>query len=942
MKKALKIIGIIVVVIFLLLLILPFAFKGKIVELVKEQANKNLKAKVEFSDVNLSLIRHFPNLSVAIEDLSVVGVTPFEGDTLASMKDLNLTLDIMSVINGDQIIVKKIGLDQPVINILVLKDGTANYDIAVESGDTTTTVASGEPMKLTIDEYEISDGRVIYDDKTLPMVLNLMGLNHTGKGNFAEDVFTLNTETHVEAVTVNYDGTRYVNHAAADLSADIAMDLNKMKFTFMENELTINQMSIGFDGWLAMPQDDIDMDITFDAKKNDLKTLLSLVPAEFTQDLDGVDASGKIALSGFVKGTYNDNLMPGFGLNLGVENGHVQYPDLPRSIENMQIKAEINSPEGNDMNAMTVDVPKFHMEIGKSASDPNTVDARLSLRQPMTDPLIDTKVDADLNLGSFKDVIPMDGDFNLAGMLNAHFELNGALSSIENQQFDKFKASGNAVLANFVYKDKDVEAQIPEARMAFSPQKLNLETLKVIYEGMNISLDGYLNNYVAYALTDTTLQGVFNLKADKIDANKLMGDEVDTASAENGDANAPADTTASSGEPMRVPDHLDITLNAEIGEIKYDDLILSQIKGEIGVKNEIAALRQMSFNLLGGSATMDGSYNTQNHAKPMADFSYDLRNIGISEAAKAFTTIEKYAPIAKYATGKVSSKLSLKTELTANLDPVYETMQGRGSLQTDNVILEGGDFLQKLATTLKSPKLARQEIQDVNATFQIEDGKITTDPFDVKINNMKATVSGYSSFDETMDYVMAMTVPTSELGSDFNKMAQGLLSSANSFLGGNMSMGDNINIDVRIHGDIADPKISPSFAGMDGGSVTDQAKEAVKEVINEKIDEGKDKALEEASKQAEKILKDAQEQADKLVQNAHQAAAKVRSEADAQAKKLVDNANNPIAKQGAKIAGDQLRAQADKQASKLESEAEKQAADIMDKARKEADKLKNE
>lgn len=942
MKKALKIIGIIVVVIFLLLLILPFAFKGKIIELVKEQANKNLNAKVEFSDVNLSLIRHFPNLSVAIQDLSVVGIAPFEGDTLAYMKDLNLTLDIMSVIKGDQIEVKKIGLDKPLIQILVLKDGKANYDITKASTDTTATDAGGGSMKLSIDAYEISDGRVIYNDQTFPMVLVLNGLNHQGKGDFSQDVFTLYTTTHIDAATVDYDGTRYVNHAAADLKADIAMDLNKMKFTFMENELSINQMAIGFDGWLAMPKDDIDMDITFDAKKNDLKTLLSLVPAEFTKDLDGVDASGKIALSGFVKGTYNDNMMPGFGLNLGVENGHVKYPDLPRSIENIQIKAEIKSPQGSDMNGMTVDVPKFHMEIGKSAADPNTIDARLSLRQPMTDPLIDTKVDADLNLGSFKDVIPMEGDFSLAGILNAHFELNGAMSSIENQEFDKFKASGSAVLANFSYKDKDVDAQIPEARMAFSPQKLSLETLKLIYEGMNISLDGYLNNYVAYALKDTTLQGVFNLKADKIDANKLMGDEGDTAAAENKEGQAPADSSSAPGEPMLVPDNLDITLNAEIGEIKYDDIILSQIKGEVGVKNEIAALRKMTFNLLGGSAVMDGSYNTQNHAKPMADFSYDLKNIGISDAAKAFTTVEKYAPIAKYATGKVSSKLTLNTELTANLDPVYETMQGRGSLQTDNVVLEGGDFLQKLATTLKSPKLAKQNVQDVNATFEIKDGKITTDPFDVKINNMKATVSGYSSFDETMDYLMAMTVPTSELGSDFNKMAQGLLSSANSFLGGNMSMGKNIDIDVRIHGDIKDPKISPSFAGMGGGDVKDQAKEAVKEVINEKIDEGKQKAREEASKQAEKILKDAQEQADKLVKEAHDAAAKIRSEAEKQARKLVDNANNPIAKQGAKIAGDQLRAQANNQASKLESEAEKQSADIMDKARKEADKIKNE
>src|SRR5690554_4317099 len=513
MKKVLKISGITLVVIFLLLLILPFAFKGKIIELVKTEANKNLKAQVDFSDVSLSLIRNFPNLSVSIDDLSVIGVEPFEGDTLAYMDALNLTLDIMSVIKGDEIQIKKILLNKPNINVLVLKDGTANYDITIEGEDeASANEESDGSVNLNISEYEIKDGRLIYNDATFPMLLSMQGLNHKGKGNFAEEVFTLYTNTHIDKTIVDYDGVRYISNAKADLKADIAMDLTKWKFTFMENELNINQLALGFDGWLAMPGDDIDMDITFDTKKNDLKTLLSLIPAEFAEDLDGVKADGIVSLNGFVKGVYNDNNMPGFGLHLGVENGRVQYPDLPRSIENIQITADILSPEGSDMNNMTVDVPKFHMEIGKSASDPNTIDARLSLRNPMTDPLIDTRVDADLNLGSFKDVIPMDEAFSLVGMLNAHFELKGALSAIENQQFNNFKATGNAVLADFLYSETDLKAEIPEARMTFNPQHLNLEELKVIYEGMNISVDGFMNNYVAYVLTDTTLQGVFNLE----------------------------------------------------------------------------------------------------------------------------------------------------------------------------------------------------------------------------------------------------------------------------------------------------------------------------------------------------------------------------------------------------------------------------------------------
>lgn len=940
MKKVLKVIGIVVVVIFLLLLILPFAFKGKIIALVKEQANKNINAKVEFSDVNLSLIRHFPNLSVGIEDLSIVGVKPFEGDTLAAIKDLNLTLNIMSVIKGDAIEIEKIGIIEPVIHILVSEDGSANYDIAIESPeDSSATADSGESMKLSIEEYQIEDGIFVYHDQTLPMLLKLRGLNHSGSGDFAKDIFTLSTQTHIEEAVVDYDGVRYVDKAAADLMADIAINLNEMKFTFEENELNINQLSLAFDGWLAMPKEDIDMDITFDAKKNDLKTLLSLIPAQFTKDLDGVKASGTIALSGFVKGTYNDDTMPGFGLNLGIENGSVKYPDLPKSIENIQVKAEIKSPQGSNMDAMTVNVPEFHLEIGKSAAYPNTVDARLSLRHPVTDPYIDTKVDADLNLSDFKDVIPLGEEFSLEGFLTAHFELKGAMSAIENQNFDSFDAKGVATLSDFQYDDQDVNVEIPEAELRFTPQKLALDRFRIIYDEMKMSLDGYINNYIAYALTDTTLRGVFNFKADKIDVNKLMGDSTETAAVENEDSEADVDSTASPSEIMLVPDNLDITLNVELGKVTYDDLVLNQVKGAVKVTNETASLENITFNLLGGSMAMSGAYNTQNHDVAIADFTYDINNITISDAAKAFSTVEKFAPIAKYATGEVSSELQLKTEVNGDFEPIYKTMNGRGSLSTHGVVLEGGSFLKKLSNTLSAPALAKQKVQDVHISFVIKDGKITTEPFDVKLNNMTATVSGWSSFEEKIDYLMKMKIPSDELGGSFSKMAQGLLSSANAFLGSSMSLGEFININVRIHGDIADPKISPSFAGMGGGSATDQAKEAVKEVINEKIDEGKEKLREEASKQAAEILEKAQKQADKLVNEARQAADKIRAEAAEQAQNLIDQAGNPLAKRGAEIAAKKIKEQADKQASKLETTAKTEADKIMAAAHKKANKL---
>jgi len=941
MKKALKIIGIVLVVLFLILLILPFAFKGKIVELIKQQANENLKAKVEFSDVSLSLIRNFPNLSVGVENLSVIGVEEFEGDTLARINNFGLVVDVMSVIGGDEVVVKSIDLEKPYIMVKVMENGAANYDIAIAAEDTAATEttdpeAESGAMNLSINGYSISDGTIIYDDATLPMRMVIDDLDHRGTGDFTQDVFTLNTESHIAAFTLEYDGITYADELKADLLADLGMNFNEMRFEFMENELDVNALVLNFDGFFAMPTDDMEMDITFSTDQAQLTSIMSLIPAYFAQEMEGVSASGTVGLDGYVRGIYNDETMPAFMARLKVDNGSVQYPDLPKSVQNIRIDAKVESPQGSDMDELAVDVPAFHMEIGKTSGEPNTIDAFLYLRNPMSDPNIRTRVDADLNLGSFKDVVPLEEGFELAGDLSAHFKLNGNLSSIENQRFNEFEASGAASMVDFIYRDSEVDVSLPLAKMDFTPQRLNVETVKLTYEEINMEMDGFISNYVAYALLDTTLVGKFNFKADKIDVNKFMtSEEGDEAPAEMETAES---DTASGVVP--IPENLDLMLNAAIEEVKYDDLLLTEIKGKITLRNAIAQLENLTARGLGGSMGISGSYNTQDLEKPAYSFSYDLNDIDIRQAFETFNTVKKIAPIAKHAKGKVSSDLQVEGLMDQKMEPIYETMQGRGTLQSDEVVLEGGPFLTKLSKTLKAPALEKQNVRDLDATFVIEDGKVVTDPFDVKIDAMTANVSGWVSFEEEIDYLMKMKIPRKELGSEFNQFAEGMLGQANSLLGGNMTLGEFINMNVKIQGDLTDPSIKPAFAGMEGQSITDQAKEAVKEKVEEEIDKAKEKASEELNKQADKVLEEAQKQADKVVKEAEKAADQIRKEADKQAQKLIDDAKNPLAKAGAKVAADKLKKEADKRADDLVKEAQKQADKIMADANKEADKIR--
>ncbi|MEI6020366.1 MAG: AsmA family protein, partial [Bacteroidota bacterium] len=87
--RILKWTSITLLLLIVLLAAAPFIFKNKIVAIVKEQANANLNAKVDFGDFDLSLISSFPDFRFKINKVSVVGVNEFKDDTLAYIELLS-------------------------------------------------------------------------------------------------------------------------------------------------------------------------------------------------------------------------------------------------------------------------------------------------------------------------------------------------------------------------------------------------------------------------------------------------------------------------------------------------------------------------------------------------------------------------------------------------------------------------------------------------------------------------------------------------------------------------------------------------------------------------------------------------------------------------------------------------------------------------------------
>lgn len=893
-KKILIALAVIIVLLISAAIVLPIVFKDDIIALATEEANKNLKADVELGDIDLSLFQNFPDFTLTIHNVKVTGREPFEGVELANIKAVILSLDLMSVISGDKIQINTVGLDEPNLHVIVMPDGTANYDIAKASDEAeaeeeevveSDTASSG--FAIGLQEYFIRKANIIYDDRAGGMYAKLSNFTHEGSGDFTQDDFLLKTVTTADAITYRMDGTSYLNRTELDMKFDIKMNLPNMRFEFDENHVRLNALHLGFDGFVAMPPQDnpdaeapIDMDITFETKETTFKSILSMIPAVYMTDFEGVETNGSLALDGFAKGRMIGDQLPAFALNLIVNDAMFHYPDLPRSAENIAIDLHVNNPGGTDDQTI-VDLKKLHVELGG-----NPVDVVLYMATPISDPFIRSNINADIDLATMKDVIPLEEGQSLAGQIKSNIQLEGNQSTLDKEQYDQFKAEGSLLINNLDYKDPSIAyaTTINILDLEFAPAYADLKELDVKVGRSDISMVGRVDNIVAWYVADAPLKGNFNLASDLLDLNEFMSDDEESTEDQPSDSAEGTESTEESGV-AEIPAGFDFTLTTNIKKLIYDNIDITNVNGVVTMADQRASMKNLDMNMMDGGLNMNGYYDTKNPVEPEFSFKLGISQWDAVQTFQTFESVQKMAPIMENATGRFSTGLDLVGLLDQNMDPKYNSLDGGGVLKTHNVKLESPKTLTKIADAVKYNDIKNLELNNVDVSYRFENGRIEVDPFDFKVGgSTNANFGGSHGFDQTLDYVLKLDAPTSAMGGAANQAISGLLSQANSALGSNAALPDRIKMDVLIGGTSDDPKITPRLAGTEG------AASGVKDQVMDKAKEELDKAKQKAQEEVDKAKKEAEAKAKQAQEDAKRKAEAEKKKAEDEAKRKADEA----------------------------------------------------
>ena len=758
MKRIFKVTGIVLVVLMALLVVLPYAFQGKIEGIIKKQGNEMLNARFDFESLDISLIRNFPSASVSLHNFWLKGQGEFANDTLVKAGELTATVNVLSLLGDSGYEIGRILIHDTQVKAVVLKDGKVNWDVMKENTDGEESGSSDEAsaFRVKLEELKVDGLTVEYDDREADLLARIENMNALCSGDFGSERTLMKLMADIPAMTYISGGVPLLNKVNVQTDMNVDADMENQKFVLKENQIKLNAIALSVDGWAALLDDGIDMDLKMKTNDVGFKEVLSLVPAIYAKDFEGLKAEGVVKMDAFAKGQLKGNTeVPQFGMSLKVDNAMFRYPSLPMGVDGICINIKAENP-GGDPDKTTVNVNPLKLTM-----DGNPISLIAAISHPVSDMQFDLTANGKMNLGKIKDVYPLE-DMQLNGIVDANVKVAGKMSYIEKEKYDKIESAGRVVLSKMQLDLDDMpRIDIKQSVLDFSPKYLKLSSTTVNIGDNDITLDSRFENYMAFALKGGTLRGNMNVSSNNFNLNDFM--TADSTAVESEETLQPEDTIQSAGI-IRVPGNIDFRMNTHMKSVKLDNMHFQNVIGILIVKDSKVDMQNLSMNTMGGTVKVNGAYSTPKGEAPGVTAGFDMSNISFSQAYSDLGMVRQMAPIFQGLKGNFSGNMKVDTRMNEDMSIDARTLNGNGSISTHDLSLSGVKFIDQVADIVKKPSLKDIKVKNLKIDFTIADGRVSTQPFDLKLGDYKMNLTGSTGLDQTIDYKGKITMPISVRG----------------------------------------------------------------------------------------------------------------------------------------------------------------------------------
>ncbi len=390
----------------------------------------------------------------------------------------------------------------------------------------------------------------------------------------------------------------------------------------------------------------------------------------------------------------------------------------------------------------------------------------------------------------------------------------GSATEVPNA-FDAFRFTIDAEINTLRYDTFSISNL--RLRGAAEPNLLDVQELSLAMDRSDMRASGMLTGMMDYYEGTGRLAGNLDIRSTFFDLNAFMPKEdLSTAGEEEEELS-----------PILLPERTDLALRFSGDRLLYGHFDLRDVAGQMQLADRQLSIGQARAAGLGGTIELQGDYDTRDPEDPRFNLKLDLNRLDFRPAFQSINTFAALAPIGRFVEGTFNANFLFAGSLQPDLMPDLSTLSAQGYLETLSGVIRQFGPLKAIGERLNLPALADEwRIQDTRNWFEVRDGMVRVQPFEVEVKQIPMTISGYHGLiDPRMDYDVEALIPRellaqSSLGQAADKGLR-LLEEQAARLGLDVQAGGDIRVGIDLQGTIRQPEVGLRVLGTEapGASV---------------------------------------------------------------------------------------------------------------------------
>lgn len=489
----------------------------------------------------------------------------------------------------------------------------------------------------------------------------------------------------------------------------------------------------------------------------DFKAKIDLEKLMKALGIPNIVLKGSLAGDVKAKGKFDlkNKLFPVTNGIIDLENGYLKTPYYPNPITNITIKSKIENQKGTfDDLKVNLKPTQFTFE-GK----PVFVEADLS---NFNDLAYNIKAKGELDVNKIYKVFSQKG-LDLDGFVKADLVLKGKQSDAEKGNYSKLYNKGTLELRNIGIASEYLPKKfiIKEGIFKINQDKMSFNNFLAAYGESDFKMNGYLQNVFNYITTKTgVLKGSFKVTSRYINVDEFMSSTPANTSVTQTKTETPApQTEAKQSGVIIIPTNLNLIFTANAQKVNFDKLNLQNAVGNLSMNKGKLSMQNTGFNLIGCNVGMNANYQAVTTQKANFDFDIKASDFDIKRAYKEVEVFRKMASAAEKAQGIVSLNYQLKGRLNGNMDPVYPSLVGGGTLSVKDVKVRGLKMFNAVSKATNTESIKNPDVSKIDIKTTIRNNIMTVERFKFKFAGFRPRIEGTTSLDGKLNLKMRLGLP---------------------------------------------------------------------------------------------------------------------------------------------------------------------------------------